>query len=52
MSKQVTEKTDEHKKRIAEQRAQWQSVIYGETANNIKKFDRQISQHGRIKTWW
>jgi|GEM_PF-6304949 len=52
MSKKIAGEVEQRRKIIEEQRSQWKAVIYGESAENIARFQRQVAKYGRIKVWW
>ncbi|MFT7185430.1 MAG: hypothetical protein ACI84K_000810 [Pseudohongiellaceae bacterium] len=51
MSKEIAGETEQRRKVIELQRNRWKAVIYGESATNIAKFERQVAKYGRIKDW-
>ncbi len=51
MSKETAEEIEQRRKIIEKQRSQWKAVIYGESAENIARFQRQVAKYGRIKIW-
>jgi len=51
MSKEIAGKTEQPRKNIEKQRAQWKTVIYGESDVNIARFQRQVAKYGRINDW-